>query len=476
MPMNKTELQQVLYQINSNQVSELILTARNINSKQATSIASALKKNQSLTSLNLQNNQVQDEGAIALASALEKNQSLTNLDLVCNQIGAKGGKAIASALKKNQNLISLILWDNEIKNKGAKAIASALKKNQSLTSLNLGCNNIGVEGAIAIAIALEKNQSLTDLSLATNYLLYKVPKDDYLGYDQLYQDLEGAKTISVALEKNHSLTSLDLTGNQVSEDEGAITIAIAAFLEKSKSLTRLYLGYNGIEDEEVKTIMAALEKNHSLTSLNLEQNAIHDEGAIAIATALKKNQSLTDLNLDYNQIGPNGVSIIIKSIFHHIPQIDISFGSYNTVDSLNPAINLKAQAKDEINRRYAFLMGTHIRLGADSLVKFLPNDVITVIFKQLQESNLNKNIENFCNQFNQEFNDNLKSDNLLKILFANLSPKVLASHSQITSTSNLPKNNSNSRPIELVSSPSTDVLNPRLESSLTKITARDAVI
>ena len=63
-------------------------------------------------------------------------------------------KALASALRVNEVLKSLNLWDNSIGDEGAKALASALRVNEVLQSINLEYNNLGDEGKGAIRDAV----------------------------------------------------------------------------------------------------------------------------------------------------------------------------------------------------------------------------------------------------------------------------------------------------------------------------------
>jgi hypothetical protein len=121
-----------------------------------------LKKNESLTSLNLGYNKIGVEGAKAIAQALEKNESLTSLYLMNNKIGAEGAKALAQALEKNESLTSLDFWNNKIGDEGAKAIAQALEKNESLTSLELWNNDISEELKSQIKTLIERNCKIRD--------------------------------------------------------------------------------------------------------------------------------------------------------------------------------------------------------------------------------------------------------------------------------------------------------------------------
>ena len=105
-----------------------------------------------------------------LATALKGNDTLTSLNLHDNDIGDEGAKALATAMKENENikLTSLNLRANNIGDEGARAIATAMKENEKikLTRLNLGLNAIGDEGAKALAMALLENDTLTFLDLS----------------------------------------------------------------------------------------------------------------------------------------------------------------------------------------------------------------------------------------------------------------------------------------------------------------------
>ena len=109
----------------------------------------------SLTTLDLNDNEIGDDGAQALAIALENNTSITEFNLEYNQIGDEGAQALATALQKNNSLTVLNLGYNEIVDEGAQALATVLRNNISIMELNLGSNEIGDASAQALAIALQ---------------------------------------------------------------------------------------------------------------------------------------------------------------------------------------------------------------------------------------------------------------------------------------------------------------------------------
>ena len=96
----------------------------------------------------LENNEIGDEQAIILANALKKNRTVTELNLFKNQIGDTGAIALAEALEVNRTLSSLNLASNKIRVAGAIALAKALaaknftERNNTITSLCLDMNPI----------------------------------------------------------------------------------------------------------------------------------------------------------------------------------------------------------------------------------------------------------------------------------------------------------------------------------------------
>ena len=96
------------------------------------------------------------------------DRTLTSLNINYNNIGAIGAEALANALKGNTTLETLDISFNEITEDGVRALAKALETNTTLTNLNIAGNNIGNIGATALANALEGNTTLTTLDISDN--------------------------------------------------------------------------------------------------------------------------------------------------------------------------------------------------------------------------------------------------------------------------------------------------------------------
>lgn len=104
-----------------------------------------------------------------ICEALEKSQnnSLRSLDfsLTCMREAKDSFLPIASFVKSNTSLVSLNLYSTWMEDEGAVAIGNALKYNRSIVSLQLGGNLFGLVGAKALHSSLWLNPKIKKLSL-----------------------------------------------------------------------------------------------------------------------------------------------------------------------------------------------------------------------------------------------------------------------------------------------------------------------
>ena len=140
-----------------------------IDEVQAVEIAAVLRRNASLTALNLGGNRLGDLGVMAIFPALIDAQQLTSLHLHRNQIGDGGAAILGEAIKTNTSLQELYLGDNQVADIGAEAMAAALSKSR-LVKLKLMKNFIGDKGAEKLADALVQTQTLCELDLSSNQI------------------------------------------------------------------------------------------------------------------------------------------------------------------------------------------------------------------------------------------------------------------------------------------------------------------
>jgi len=164
-----------------------------VKDEDAKSLAAALAKNTTITTIDLSRNVIGVEGAKSLADVLAKNTTITNIDLSRNVIGVEGAESLAAALAENTTITNINLSHNHIGPEDAKSLASALAKNTTIININLSYNNIGAEGAKSLAAALAKNTTITTICL---------------GHSNI--GAEGAKSLADTLASNTTITTIVL--------------------------------------------------------------------------------------------------------------------------------------------------------------------------------------------------------------------------------------------------------------------------
>eukprot|EP00936_MAST-01D_sp_MAST-1D-sp1_P002934 g2934.t1 len=284
-------------------VKKLILISNRINYAGCHALAHGLRRNQTLSELNLRNNNIGDGGLQAFAAGFAGESvdgeeqhicPIEVLDVSSNAIGDIGVRSFFTlGLVPNCTLGVLHLSRNNLTERCADALAVPLKcGNTGLTELHLDRNQLGNEACCAIASALRVNKRLTVLNICHN-----VVSD------------EGITELAAALHENTALRELHLSSNLVT-DAGALHLA--ALLRKPhgfyeggvlvESLHVLDLGDNKLLDKAAVAFAEALTTNKCLRLLSLRSNRISSGTCQLFADALRVNATLTELDLDLNQI------------------------------------------------------------------------------------------------------------------------------------------------------------------------------
>ena len=107
---------------------------------------------------------------------LKRNASLSKLELNENRLGPRTCRAFGDSLQTNGTLKALSLESNPLTNEstdqaGVVALARALASNQTLTRLNLWRCDVGGPAGSELAKALRQNSTLVDLDVGHNGIL-----------------------------------------------------------------------------------------------------------------------------------------------------------------------------------------------------------------------------------------------------------------------------------------------------------------
>jgi len=114
--------------------------------------------NQTLTSIDLKNNNVKDLGFVALMDALKTNNTITDLDLRRNNITGEACHALKDVLLTNTTIQKLELRGNSIGNEGCRTIMEGLDNNTTLFRLSLDRNNIKPEQVEECNVFVKRNE------------------------------------------------------------------------------------------------------------------------------------------------------------------------------------------------------------------------------------------------------------------------------------------------------------------------------
>jgi Ran GTPase-activating protein (RanGAP) involved in mRNA processing and transport len=136
----------------------------------AISIGEALKDKKYLEVIVLKRNEIGIHGMRSLKEVLYLSKTIKELNLAGNKIGDEGCIMVCDALmqKQNQSLTYLNLSDNQITCKGAAQVAELIKKCKTLEELYLSTNNIANDGARQIAAALKTRRDFKTIDIDNN--------------------------------------------------------------------------------------------------------------------------------------------------------------------------------------------------------------------------------------------------------------------------------------------------------------------
>jgi Ran GTPase-activating protein (RanGAP) involved in mRNA processing and transport len=244
-----------------------------LNNSIVTALAAYVKESKTLRSLSLAFSLSQvGTHKNALLEALKRNNTLTSVDLSASRHRCFNGQILAEVLGVNTTLTSIKFYGNHLLPTEVASVVAALRRNTSLRSIGLDSTQFHSLGTQALAEVLMVNTTLTSIDLGGNDILP-----------------QGAQAIAAALHVNDSLVSVNLCMNQIG---GLGAQAFADSLLVNTSLKTLNFEFNDIGEVGIGAIMAALKRNSSLTSLNVYNTAPKMQLLQAITNMLRVNTTL----------------------------------------------------------------------------------------------------------------------------------------------------------------------------------------
>jgi hypothetical protein len=263
-------------------LQSLALTDGTLESVGLAELAPALYHNTSIKVLDISWNNLNNNmgSAEILRDILRRNKTLTTLDLYGTCVGGTTGaiESIADGLGSNSTLLKIVISSCALRDTGVSILAQTLSsRNTTLQKLTLKQNSMTSTGVGVLLETMEHNSShITDLDLDSNHIGNEGASliARTLGSNSLpnltrlslsYCDIgdDGFSELVSALEQNKSLLHLDLGHGTQSFSERAF-IALAESLPEIKVLQRVDFEWCTGLASAMPLLLAGLRKNTSL--------------------------------------------------------------------------------------------------------------------------------------------------------------------------------------------------------------------
>jgi Ran GTPase-activating protein (RanGAP) involved in mRNA processing and transport len=203
-----------------------------------------------LQHLDISKNEISFAGAARIFTALTRNSTLKSMNMEGNPLGSSSTSELHTFLAENKALTVLNLSGCELKADGIAAISDGLVKNHVLLTLNLAWNSLEDVGAIMLGTALSRNDTLRSLDLSSNRI-----KDP------------GGAALCEGLKYNRGLEVLNLQDNSLHDATGQL---LAETSRINHSLIKILLKMNPITQK----YLAEIQGNMGCNRVTLRKSMI----------------------------------------------------------------------------------------------------------------------------------------------------------------------------------------------------------
>ncbi|PIO23048.1 hypothetical protein AB205_0137950, partial [Aquarana catesbeiana] len=278
----------------------LILSVNNLEGPHFRDLMEALTTSR-IEELQLDNNHLTDSSYPHLASGIRNNQTLRTLNLAGNNLEGPHFRDLMEALTTSR-IEELQLSSNHLTDSSCPHLASGIRNNQALRRLDLAKNNLEGPHFRDLMEALTtsrieklqlKNTHLTDSScphLASGIRNNKTLRTLDLSVNKLegphFRDLMEALRTS-------QIEELQLWCNQLTDSSFP---HLASGIRNNQTLRRLNLSDNNLGGPHFKILMEALTTSR-IEELQLWCNQLTDSSFPHLASGIRNNQTLRRLNL-----------------------------------------------------------------------------------------------------------------------------------------------------------------------------------
>ncbi|KAM5129463.1 uncharacterized protein ACMZJ9_019982 [Mantella aurantiaca] len=264
-------------------------------------LASVIRDNQTLRTLDLSDNNLEGSHFRDLMAALTTSR-IEELQLRDNHLTDISCPHLASGIRDNQTLKTLHLSKNNLKGPHFRDLMKALTTSR-IEELHLMNNHLTDRSSLHLASGIRDNQTLRKLNLCGNNL-----------EGRHFSDLMEALTTS-QIEELHLKNNL-LTDRSCPH--------LASGIRDNQTLRILELSENNLEGPHFRDLMEALTTSR-IEELHLFRNHLTDISCPHLASGIRDNQTLRKLDLSDNNLeGPHFRDLMEALTTSRIEELQLS--------------------------------------------------------------------------------------------------------------------------------------------------------
>ncbi|XP_077319630.1 ribonuclease inhibitor-like [Lithobates pipiens] len=268
--------------LTTSRIEKLQLYKNHLTDSSCPHLASGIRNNQTLRTLNLYGNNLEGPHFRDLMEALTTSR-IEELQLDRNHLTDSSCPHLASVIRNNQTLRTLNLSRNNMKGPHFRDLMEALTTSR-IEKLQLDNNHLTDSSCPHLASGIRNNQTLRTLELSGNNL--EGPH---------FRDLMEALTTS-------QIEELQLDNNHLTDSSCP---HLASGIRNNQTLRTLILYHNNLEGPHFRDLMEALTTSQ-IEELQLSYNDLTDSCCPHLAFGIRNNQTLRTLNLSWNNLeGPH---------------------------------------------------------------------------------------------------------------------------------------------------------------------------
>ncbi|XP_072288078.1 NACHT, LRR and PYD domains-containing protein 12-like [Pyxicephalus adspersus] len=302
-----------------------------------------IKSCEEIEKLSLRKCKIQSEGVKKLSPALH---NIKNLSLVKRTLDDSSCPHLASGIRNNRTLRTLDLSENYLKGLHFRGLMEAVTTSQ-IEELFLAGNFLDDSSCPHLASGIRNNQTLRTLDLSDNYLQGPHLRDlmeavttsqiEKLLLADIKLDYSSCPHLASGIRNNRTLRTLDLSNNDLKGPHfrdlmEAVTTSqieelllagnnlddsscpdLASGIRNNRTLRTLDLSDNDLQGPHLRDLMKAVTTSQ-IEELLLAENYLDDSSCPHLASGIRNNRTLRTLDLSNNNLEGPHLGDLMKAV------------------------------------------------------------------------------------------------------------------------------------------------------------------